>query len=128
MSAVANLDIALGYETEIFNFVPHSGGDVSHNFTLDQAREFMKLRPQTRDALQNAIDKSHYFDEHLCESIVRLGIKAAAYERIIDELARRTENADVDAFFRKVKTANEAITADVGKVRNLLKSYLPSEQ
>lgn len=119
MSAAANLHIALCYQAEIFDFVP--SGDV------DQVREFMKLRPQTRDALQNAIDKSHYFDERLCESIIRLGIKAAAYERIVDELARRTENADADAFFRKIKTSKEVIAADVDKVRNLLKSYLPKE-
>jgi hypothetical protein len=127
MSAAANLDIALGYEAEIFDFVPRSEGDVSHNFTLDQAREFMKLRPQTRDALQDAIDKSHYFDERLCESIVRLGIKAATYERIVDELARRTVNADANAFFKKIQTANKAIAADVAEVRELLKLYLPKE-
>lgn len=128
MSAAANLDIALEYEAAAFDFAPRGDGDIGHDFTLEQAREFMKLRPQTREALKSALEKSHYFSEPLCESVVRLGIEAAAYERIIDDLAHRTDNSNADEFFRNARSTNEAVITRIEQVRYLLKSYLPRRQ
>lgn len=125
MSAAANLDIALGYESAIFDFAPAGDGVIGHDFTLDQAREFMKLRPQTRDALQSAIEKSHYFSEELCGRIVRLGIEAAAYERIVEDAARRTPDADADTFFRQMQSTKNTLAERVREVSELLQKYLP---
>lgn len=125
MSAAANLEIALQYESEGLSFSPKGDGVIRHDFNLEQAREFMKLRPQTHEALQSAIDKSHYFSEQLCESIVRLGIEAAAYERVIDEAARRAPNGDADVFFKSVTSTKLALSRRLEEVRKLLSVYLP---
>lgn len=124
MSAAANLELALAYESTLFDFIPAGDGVISHEFTLDQARQFMKLRPQTREALQNAIDKSHYFSEELCEQIVRLGIESAAYERIVDDFAQRT--TDPDAFFKLIHNTKTKLSERLEKVRQLLQGYLPT--
>jgi hypothetical protein len=58
MSAAANLEIALRYESAILDFAPRGDGVIGHDFNLEQAREFMRLSPQARDALQNAIENS----------------------------------------------------------------------
>ncbi len=128
MSAAANLKIALDYEAQVFDWAPAGDGDVVHNFTLDQAREFMLLRPQTREALHLAIEKSHYFKEDVCECIVKLGIKAAAYERMVGDLARRAEGGNPDAFFRSVSNTNQKLLEEIEALREKLKCYLPKEE
>ena len=126
MAAAANLDIALSYQSAVFDFSPAGDGDIEHEFTLEQARNFMFLRPRTQESLQGAIDKSHYFSVELCEKIVRLGIEAAAYERIIDEAARRTPNEDPDVFFSRVQNTKSSLSRRIREVRELLQPYLPS--
>lgn len=123
MSAAANLEFALAYESTLFDFAPGGDGVITHEFTLDQARQFMKLRPRTREALQSAIDKSHYFSEALCEQIVRLGIESASYERIVDDFAQRT--TDANAFFKLIHNTKTKISERLEKVRQLLQEYLP---
>jgi hypothetical protein len=125
MSAAANLDIALEYASFILGFAPAGDGVIQHKLTLEQAREFMRLRPQTREALQNAIDKSHYFDEKLCEKIGRLGIEAAAYERIVDEFASRTPDMNADTFFQTMLGTKNKLSDRLSEVRKLLQPYLP---
>ena len=123
MSAAANLEFALAYESMLFDYAPAGDGVITHEFTLDQARQFMKLRPQTREALQSAIDKSHYFSEALCEQIVRLGIESAAYERIVDDFSQRS--TDADAFFMLIQNTKTKLTERLENVRQLLQEYLP---
>lgn len=125
MGAAANLDIALGYESSVIDFTPAGDGEVVHDFTLEQAREFMKVRPQTREALNSALQKSHYFDNELCEQIVRLSIESASYERIIDDAARRTPKDNADAFFKRMKPTQDKVSARLSRVRELLQPYLP---
>lgn len=126
MSAAANLDIALAYQAAIFAFTPAGDGKIGHDpLTLVQARYFMKLQPQTRDALRGALERSHYFSEELCEEIVRLSIKAGSYERIIDDEARLMPNASADAFFARMQGTNKQLATRLGNVRQLLQSYLP---
>ncbi|MGH8610504.1 MAG: hypothetical protein ACREYF_00260 [Gammaproteobacteria bacterium] len=125
MSVAANLDITLGFEAVILNFAPAGDGVIGHEFTLEQARQFMKLRPEAREALQNAIDKSHYFDERLCEEIVRLGIEATAYERSIDEVVRLNPNSSADTFFQTMQPRKNRLAERLQEVRELLKAYLP---
>ncbi len=126
MSAAANLDIALAYQGAIFEFMPAGDGKIGHDrLTLEQARYFMKLQPQTRDALRGALERSHYFSEELCEQIVRLSIEAASYERIIDDEARLTPDANADAFFARMQGTNKKLVARLGNVRRLLQSFLP---
>lgn len=127
MSAAANLDVALSYQNLIMTFAPAGDGVIGHEMSLEQASNFMKLAPQTREALQNALDKSHYFSEELCEQIVRLSIEAAAYERIIDETARFTPNANVDDFFKKLQVTKDKIKERLENVRRLLQDYLPKQ-
>jgi hypothetical protein len=103
MSAATNLAIALDYASTHFAFAPAGDGVIGHDFILEQAREFMKFETGTREALQKAIDKAHFFDEMLCEKNVLLSIIAVAYERLIDELARHTPGSNVDQFFKMPK-------------------------
>lgn len=125
MSAAANLDIALGSEGVILQFAPAGDGVIQHEFTLDQARQFMRLRPETRGALESAIDKSHYFDKTLCEEIVLLGIEAGAYERVIDEVIRTAPKMSADKFFETMKPRKERLLSRLVEVREKLKKYLP---
>jgi len=127
MSAAAALDVALSYQNTIITFAPAGDGVIGHEMNLEQAREFMKLAPQTREALQNALNKSHYFSEELCEQIVRLSIEAAAYERIIDETARFTPNANVDEFFKKLQGTKDKLKKRLENVLRLLQDYLPKQ-
>ena len=123
MSAAANLEFALTYQSTLFDFAPTGDGVITQELTLDQAHQLMKLRPQTREALQSAIDKSHYFSVTLCEQIVRLGIESTSYERIVDDFARRTTNAD--AFFKLIQNTKTKFSERLEKVRQLLQEYLP---
>jgi len=125
MSVAANLDIALGHYVIILKFAPAGDGVIGHEFTLEQARQFMKLTPEARGTLQNAIDKSHYLDEKLCEMIVRLGIEAAAYERTIDEVVRLNPNSSADTFFQIMQRRKNDLAERLREVRELLKGYLP---
>ncbi len=128
MSAAANLDIALAYQHAIFDFMPAGDGKIGHDeLTLEQARYFMKLQPQTRDALRGALERSHYFSEELCEQIVRLSIEAASYERIIDDQARLTPDVGADAFFARMQGTNRKLVDRLGNVRQLLQNYLPKQ-
>lgn len=125
MSAATNLAVALDYASLHLDFAPAGDGVIGHDFTLEQARDFMKLEIEAREAIQKAIDKAHYFDEHLCEQIVLLSIFAAAYERTIDELARHTQGGKVDLFFKNARGAKEKLSVRINEVRSLLKVYLP---
>ena len=128
MSAAAALDTELAYESVVLDFAPLGDGVVGHEFTLAQAEQFMKLRPEARSAIRSAIEKAHYFSDDLCEQIVRLGIEAAAYDRIIEDAARRTPARDVDEFFKSCASTTEKLQHRMETVRHLLKSYLPKEQ
>ncbi len=127
MSAAANLSVALDYAAIRLDFAPAGDGVIGHEFNLEQAREFMKLGAETHDALKIAIDKSHYFDERLCEQIVLLSINAAAYERIIDENARLLSGGNVNTFFKTAQGTKSKISERLNKVRMLLKAYLPQD-
>lgn len=127
MSTAANLAVALSYTQTAFAFAPTGDGVIGHDFSLEQAREFMKLSADMHEALHNALDKAHYFPETLCEQIVLLNIKAAAYDRIIDELARWTPKDKVDEFFIKTTNTKVALQERLENVRQLLQNYLPKE-
>ena len=125
MSAATNLSVALDYASMKMDFSPAGDGVITHDFTLEQAREFMKLEPMTREALKDALDKSHFFDEKLCEKIVLLSIDAATYERIIDEVAFHTPGGNVDTFLKNMQERKRTLSLRLDEVRNLLKVYLP---
>ena len=125
MSVAANLDIALGYEATILAFAPAGDGVIGHEFTLEQASHFMKLTPEAREALKNAIDKSPYFNENLCEKIVQLGIETAAYDLRIDEVVRENPHSSADTFFQSMQKKNARLADRLQEVRELLQEYLP---
>lgn len=127
MSAAAVLDIELAYESVVLDFAPLGDGVVGHEFTLGQAEQFLKLRPEARSAIHSAVEKAHYFSDDLCEQIVRLGIEAAAYDRIIEDAARRTPARDVDEFFKSCAAITGKLQHRVESVRHSLKSYLPKD-
>lgn len=119
MSVAANLEFALAYESMVLDNDP-TGDD----FTIDQACQIMKLRPQTLEALKSAIDKSHYFSDALCEQIVRLGIESAAYDRIVNDFSRRAR--DAGDFFKMIYNSKKKLSERLEKVRQLLQEYLPT--
>ena len=123
MSIAANLDIALSYESAWLAFSPVGGDD--NGYTLRQAQELMRLSPQTKDILQNAIDKSHYFSEKLCERIVQLGIEASSYEQSIDTAARHSPDMDAAIFFNSIQHKKNELNARLIEVREYLQLYLP---
>lgn len=127
MSAAAVLDTELSYESAVLDFAPLGDGVIGHEFTLAQAEQFMKLRPEARSAIRSAIENAHYFSDDLCEQIVRLGIEAAAYDRIIEDAARRTPAREVDEFFRNCATTTAKLQHRMDGVRGLLNTYLPRE-
>lgn len=122
MSAAATLEVALRYQGAVLDFAPHP---IDRALTLEQAREQLKLRTQTREALQAALNKSHYFSEKLCESIVKLAIEAAAYERVIDDAARHDPNQDAETFFKSASDRTSRLAARIREVRKLLSIELP---
>lgn len=127
MSAAAVLDIELAYESVVLNFAPLGDGVVGHEFTLAQAEQFLKLRPEARSAILSAVENAHYFSDDLCEQIVRLGIEASAYDRIIEDAARRAPARDVDEFFKSCAATTERLQHRMETVRHSLKSYLPKD-
>lgn len=127
MSAAAVLDTELAYESAVLDFAPLGDGTIGHEFTLAQAEQFMKLRPEARSAIRSAIENAHYFTDELCEQIVRLGIESAAYDRIIEDAARRTPDRNVDQFFKSCAATTAKLQRRMDSVRQLLKSYLPKE-
>lgn len=128
MSAAAALDIELAYESVVLDFTPLGDSVIGHEFTLAQAETFLKLRPQARAAIHSAVEKAHYFSGDLCEEIVRLGIEAAAYDRLIEDAARRSPAGNVDAFFSSSAATTAKLQQRMDSVRRLLKDYLPKEQ
>jgi hypothetical protein len=124
MSAAANLNIALDYQLVVFDFAPAGDGVIGHDCTFAQAAGIMKLQPQTRDALQSAIEKSPYFSEDLCSRVVWLGIDAAAYERIVEEVASMQLNGNADKFFQEMKNTKDTFAGRVRDVSELLRKYL----
>jgi hypothetical protein len=127
ISAAAVLDTELAYESAVLNFAPLGDGVIGHEFTLSQAERFMKLRPEARSAIHSAIEKAHYFPDDLCEQIVRLGIEASAYDRIIEDAARRTPAREVDEFFESCIFETKKLQHRMDRVRDMLKSHLPQE-
>lgn len=128
MGAATNLHVALDYASITMNFLPCGDGSISHDFTLEQARNIVKFEPGTREALKEALDKSHYFDEKLCGKIVLLNLHASAYERAVDEIWRLFSDGDVDTFLRKVQPTRKAISEQLDEIRGLLKEYLPKNK
>lgn len=126
MSAAANLEIALSYQSAVFAFSPTGNDKIGHDpLTLDQARQFLHLQLQTHEALEKAIEKSHYFSYELCEQVVRLGIESASYERLIDDFANIHPNMNADTLFLAVNNTKDRLNDRIIKVRELLQNYLP---
>lgn len=90
------------------------------------AEQFMKLRPEARSAIRSAVEKAHLFSDELCEQIVRLGVEAAAYDRIIEDAARRNPQRNVDEFFQACSATTTRLQDRMNEVRSLLQSYLPT--
>ena len=128
MSTAANLDITLSQDDVIFSFAPAGNGAINHECNLQQAADFMRLRPESRIALQKAIDMSHYFNEELCEKIVILGIEASANERKIDETLRKNHTMSADYFFSMMTPRKNRLHSQLQEVRNLLQEHLPSTE
>lgn len=125
MSAAANLSIALSLEETVFDWAPKGDGQIGHDFSLEQAKEFMLLRPKTNEVMQDALQKSHYFSRSTCEQIVKFSISAAAYERVVEDMYRRTSNGNADEFLRKVACTNDKINQQIKALRESLSEYLP---
>lgn len=123
MSAAANLAVTLNYASTKLNFAPAGDGLITHELTLEQASQFLKLGAETRVAFESAIDKSHLFDDKLCQQIVLLSIETAAYERIVDQYTRFSGNAD--DFLKAMQGTKNKISVRFDEVRKLLKDYLP---
>ena len=87
----------------------------------------MKLRPEARAAIRGAVEKSYFFSDELCEQIVRLGVEAAAYDRIIEDAARRHPERDVDEFFQSCSGTTARLQDRMSRVRTLLQQYLPKD-
>jgi len=125
MSAAAVLDTELAYESAVLDFAPLGDGVIGHEFTLAQAEQFMKLRPEARSAIRSVVEKAHFFSNELCEQIVRLGIDAATYDRIIEDAARSNPQGNVDEFFQSCSSTTARLQDRMNKVRSLLQIYLP---
>lgn len=126
MSAAANLESALSYQSVVLDFAPAGDGVIPHPITdLKDAVTFLQLQPRTKEAIREAVEKAHYFSMELCEQMAKLSVQAAAYDRLIEQNARIGNNRTPDEFFKGVTATRLALSAVLDETRKMLQAYLP---
>jgi hypothetical protein len=124
MGAAARLDALLRYESVVLGFAPEGDGVIGHEMDLKQAIYFMKLGPETRSAMKEAVEKAHFFDQEVCERIIYLASRVAEYEKLVEDGGSRP-NMTPDAFFKMMRGPKNQLVELVEEVRRLLQKYLP---
>jgi hypothetical protein len=128
MSAAANLESALSYQSVVLDFAPAGDGVIGHPITdLKDAVSFLQLQPRTKEAIREAVEKAHYFSMELCEQMAKLSVQAAAYDRLIEQNARIGNNRTPDEFFKGVTATRLALSAVLDETRKMLQAYLPNK-
>ena len=126
MSAAANLYVALEYQSAILDFSPKGDGVIGYDeITVTEAMNMIKLTQRTQDALEMAIDKSHFFPKDVCSEIVKLSLSCSAYNRVIEEIARFKASKNTDEFFQKAAASSAKINEQINLVREKLIPFIP---